>query len=350
MTNIEQSREDSTTDSLDVPNEEGEEAGENDEHYEEDVQALNEFETLLESKSMGDISGTKTGLTFQVLYDLIEEITTDVIIETHKEAKLAAMAFTPPGVDIFGNNPQPASNTPVYECVNCHRPYPSARYAPHLEKCMGLAGRISSRVASRRIGADKSPASPSTPLTHSEDNANYSESDSSYVDKKRKRVNGRSRASSPARFGKTKQKKSNATDASSQSGLYGSVMKKLKLLSSKRASSASTSPAHSSAASSPPHGPSTLRYSISLPLESALEKTSLSYGGLDLDETLGNPITNENFDESIISSPATTTTQSSMADNEDIIDIDGDDDTQQASNRRYRYTNAMLNNSENHKH
>ena len=62
-----------------------------------------------------------------------------------------------------------------------------------------------------------------------------------------------------------------------------------------------------------------------------------------------NPITNENFDESIISSPATTTTQSSMADNEDIIDIDGDDDTQ-ASNRRYRYTNAMLNNSENHKH
>ena len=52
----------STTDSLDVPNEEGEEAGENDEHYEEDVQALNEFETLLESKSMGDISGTKTGL------------------------------------------------------------------------------------------------------------------------------------------------------------------------------------------------------------------------------------------------------------------------------------------------
>ena len=37
-----------------------------------------------------------------------------------------------------------------------------------------------------RIGADKSPASPSTPLTHSEDNANYSESDSSYVDKKRK--------------------------------------------------------------------------------------------------------------------------------------------------------------------
>ena len=53
-----------------------------------------------------------------------------------------------PGLDIFG---QPPSIKKQYECVcpNCQRTLAASRFAPHLEKCMGM-GRISSRIASRR--------------------------------------------------------------------------------------------------------------------------------------------------------------------------------------------------------
>ncbi|CAG8725726.1 17046_t:CDS:2, partial [Racocetra fulgida] len=64
------------------------------------------------------------------------------------------------------------------------RPYPSKRYAPHLEKCMGLAGRSSSRVANLRLSSEGNPSSPYTPV-YSEDNANQSDSDDDlYVEKK----------------------------------------------------------------------------------------------------------------------------------------------------------------------
>lgn len=56
---------------------------------------------------------------------------------------------TRPGADIFGNC-YAANNLPSYECVNCHKMVAAGRYAPHLEKCLGLAGRQSSRVANRR--------------------------------------------------------------------------------------------------------------------------------------------------------------------------------------------------------
>lgn len=59
-----------------------------------------------------------------------------------------------PGVDIFG---QPLSKKTNFECVcpKCQRTLAAARFAPHLEKCMGM-GRNSSRIASlknRRLAA-----------------------------------------------------------------------------------------------------------------------------------------------------------------------------------------------------
>lgn len=54
-----------------------------------------------------------------------------------------------PGCDVYGNT-YAANNLPSYECVNCHKMIAAGRYAPHLEKCLGLAGRQSSRVANRR--------------------------------------------------------------------------------------------------------------------------------------------------------------------------------------------------------
>jgi len=53
-----------------------------------------------------------------------------------------------PGVDVLGQVPSKKN----YECVcpNCQRNLAASRFAPHLEKCMGM-GRNSSRIASRRI-------------------------------------------------------------------------------------------------------------------------------------------------------------------------------------------------------
>ena len=37
----------------------------------------------------------------------------------------------------------------TFECIHCKRPVVASRFAPHLEKCMGM-GRVSSRLAARR--------------------------------------------------------------------------------------------------------------------------------------------------------------------------------------------------------
>lgn len=52
------------------------------------------------------------------------------------------------GLDIFG---EVSAVRKTYECVcpNCGRNMAASRFAPHLEKCMGM-GRNSSRIASRR--------------------------------------------------------------------------------------------------------------------------------------------------------------------------------------------------------
>ncbi|CAG8789235.1 22684_t:CDS:2, partial [Racocetra persica] len=138
----------------------------------------------------------KATVAFSILCDLLDECTLDVIFEAHREAKLSSSIcqicntecrsfVVQPGMDIFGNHPQ-LNNPPTFECVNCQRPYPSKRYAPHLEKCMGLAGRSSSRVANLRLSSEGNPSSPYTPV-YSEDNANQSDSDDDlYVEKKRK--------------------------------------------------------------------------------------------------------------------------------------------------------------------
>ena len=52
------------------------------------------------------------------------------------------------GLDVFGQVPYIKKQ---YECVcpSCQRSLAASRFAPHLEKCMGM-GRTSSRIASRR--------------------------------------------------------------------------------------------------------------------------------------------------------------------------------------------------------
>jgi len=51
-----------------------------------------------------------------------------------------------PGVDVFGN--PPAKKQLECICPHCQRNLAASRFAPHLEKCMGM-GRNSSRIARR---------------------------------------------------------------------------------------------------------------------------------------------------------------------------------------------------------
>ncbi|VDK43828.1 unnamed protein product [Anisakis simplex] len=100
-------------------------------------------------------------------YDyLFESVLLVPVFKVHRIAKIAktlgpaAPVLTeeqPPSqveeFDIFGNanisQTKPQKNMEVY-CDECKRTIAASRFAPHLEKCMGM-GRNSSRVARRRL-------------------------------------------------------------------------------------------------------------------------------------------------------------------------------------------------------
>ena len=53
------------------------------------------------------------------------------------------------GYDIFGNTQQSLQKNVDCQCPNCERTLGAAKFAPHLEKCMGM-GRNSTRLANRK--------------------------------------------------------------------------------------------------------------------------------------------------------------------------------------------------------
>lgn len=96
---------------------------------------------------------------------IYEELVDDVILgtcfEVHRSVKLGILFLDEAtddekkyeivdevGLDVFGQVPLKKQ----FECVcpNCQRNLAASRFAPHLEKCMGM-GRNSSRIASKRI-------------------------------------------------------------------------------------------------------------------------------------------------------------------------------------------------------
>lgn len=66
---------------------------------------------------------------------------------------------SPAAVDVFGQYISTSVGVPVLKkqpecvCPNCQRNMAASRFAPHLEKCMGM-GRNSSRLASRRLATN----------------------------------------------------------------------------------------------------------------------------------------------------------------------------------------------------
>ncbi|KAG0283059.1 Ataxin-7-like protein 3 [Linnemannia gamsii] len=167
--------------------------------------------TIASSKDGPDSTAVSlASLSFEILGDLLDEIVLDVVSEAHKDVKnmrtvcpicktkydlmndkqplmvVRILILVRAGQDIFGQNPQP-SNSQTFDCVHCQRSFPAQRYAPHLEKCLGLAGRSSSRAASRRMGAERAGSgSPFTPVSYSDDRE-ASDSDKDLIEKKRKK-------------------------------------------------------------------------------------------------------------------------------------------------------------------
>ncbi|KAI8582217.1 hypothetical protein K450DRAFT_227935 [Umbelopsis ramanniana AG] len=131
---------------------------------------------------------------FSLLENLIDECIFDTLLGVHKDLRTRTSVcqicktkcqgyVNKAGCDIFGNS-FTSANLPSYECVNCHKMYPATRYAPHLEKCLGLAGRQSSRVASRRMGSQ----SPYTAVNMSEDSMGGSDIEPNSMEKRRRKA------------------------------------------------------------------------------------------------------------------------------------------------------------------
>lgn len=133
-------------------------------------------ESLLDELKMGFIfefhHGLKTGLT-----DLIEG---------EMEADDNFLVVNSNDCDVFGFSVVKKTLDTNCSCPNCDRPVSAARFAPHLEKCMGM-GRNSSRIASRRIASNsREPTSYAGLLSDDEDDADWSGAAFSGEKKKRR--------------------------------------------------------------------------------------------------------------------------------------------------------------------
>ncbi|CAK1550424.1 unnamed protein product [Leptosia nina] len=143
------------------------------------------YESVYEDVALGFLfefhHGLKTGLT-----DLIEG---------EKEDDEGCKMVVSPECDVFGFSVLKKTPDSNCSCPNCERPVSATRFAPHLEKCMGM-GRNSSRIASRRIASNsREPTSYAGILSDDEDDADWSGSSMQSERRKRRIRNNNNRKS-----------------------------------------------------------------------------------------------------------------------------------------------------------
>ncbi|KAG2220620.1 hypothetical protein INT45_014050 [Circinella minor] len=173
---------------------------------EDNVSKLSQQSNGTKNGSSGGI--TKATMAYSLLGELIDECIYDVLFEAHRDIKqgnnicqicqtrilsiltinhCCVFIVSRPGCDIYGNT-YAANSLPSYECVGCRRMIAAVRYAPHLEKCLGLAGRQSSRVANRRLGSASPFASSAIQSSGpSDDHIALSDPETSHSDNKKKK-------------------------------------------------------------------------------------------------------------------------------------------------------------------
>lgn len=125
---------------------------------------------------------------------LLDEITLELIFESHRSAKI--------GTDqdenkVHDEDNQISSTTDEKQkksldciCSNCKRLVSASRFAPHLEKCMGLGGRIRIRNVNRSLNDDSNKEREATygdMVSDNEDEAEWNTGSK----RKRKKTNSR---------------------------------------------------------------------------------------------------------------------------------------------------------------
>ena len=127
------------------------------------------------ASSRRNISNAEMETMSKQIYDeILDELVLGVGFDVHRSVKTGMFAIletessksknldqdfnqsTNLGIDVFGQVIQTMVGVPALKkqpeciCPNCQRNLAASRFAPHLEKCMGM-GRNSSRIASRRL-------------------------------------------------------------------------------------------------------------------------------------------------------------------------------------------------------
>ncbi|CAL8304425.1 unnamed protein product [Merluccius merluccius] len=152
----------------------------------------------MEEKSLSGLNETKLeALVDEIYCDLVEDACLGLSFEVHRAVKQGHFFLDDtdqesmkefeivdqPGVDVFGQVYNQWKNKEC-ECPNCKRCIAASRFAPHLEKCLGM-GRNSSRIANRRL-ANNNNLNKSE--SDQEDNDDLNDNDWSYgAEKKAKK-------------------------------------------------------------------------------------------------------------------------------------------------------------------
>ncbi|XP_056153051.1 ataxin-7-like protein 3 isoform X1 [Lampris incognitus] len=165
----------------------------------------------MEEVSMSSLDNSKLeGLAQDILSDLVEDACLGLCFEVHRAVKQGYFFLDDtdqesmrdfeivdqPGVDVFGQVYNQWKNKECV-CPNCSRSIAASRFAPHLEKCLGM-GRNSSRIANRRIVTGNNTNNKSE--SDQEDNDDVNDNDWSYgAEKKAKKRKSDKNPNSPRR-------------------------------------------------------------------------------------------------------------------------------------------------------
>ncbi|NWY05643.1 AT7L3 protein, partial [Nothoprocta ornata] len=140
----------------------------------------------MEDMSLSGLDNSKLeAIAHEIYTELVEDACLGLCFEVHRAVKCGYFFLDDtdpdsmkdfeivdqPGVDIFGQVYNQWKNKECV-CPNCSRSIAASRFAPHLEKCLGM-GRNSSRIANRRR-ARRDAGAPGRALSN---NMNKSESD-----------------------------------------------------------------------------------------------------------------------------------------------------------------------------
>ncbi|XP_006017915.1 ataxin-7-like protein 3 isoform X2 [Alligator sinensis] len=171
----------------------------------------------MEEMSLSGLDNSKLeAIAHDIYTDLVEDACLGLCFEVHRAVKCGYFFLDDtdpdsmkdfeivdqPGVDIFGQVYNQWKNKECV-CPNCSRSIAASRFAPHLEKCLGM-GRNSSRIANRRIASSNNM---NKSESDQEDNDDINDNDWSYgSEKKAKKRKSDKNPNSPRRSKSLKHK------------------------------------------------------------------------------------------------------------------------------------------------